>query len=220
MSEYHKIQTVFLRDPATNHKTLLEGQWSMPEFGYLDEARWVFTEKVDGTNVRVIWDGERVRFGGRTDDAQMQTTLLELLASRFNAERMADVFDSPAILYGEGFGAKIQKGGGRYNPAGCDFILFDVRVGEVWLERENVEDVSDKLQIMSVPVVGEGTLYDGIELARRGFKSSIAVDATLDAEGLVMRPLVELFDRRGRRIIAKIKARDFAPAAQAVAHAD
>ena len=25
MKEYHKIQTDFLRDPATKHKTLLEG---------------------------------------------------------------------------------------------------------------------------------------------------------------------------------------------------
>jgi len=30
------------------------------------------------------------------------------------------------------------------------------------------------------------------------------------AEGLVMRPMVDLLDRRGRRILAKIKAKDFA----------
>ena len=50
MKEYHKIQTVFKRDPETNHRTLLEGQYSMPEFEYLANNQWVFTEKIDGTN--------------------------------------------------------------------------------------------------------------------------------------------------------------------------
>lgn len=35
MREYPKIQTVFKRDPTTNMKTLLDGDWSLPEFGYL-----------------------------------------------------------------------------------------------------------------------------------------------------------------------------------------
>ena len=53
MREYHKIQSLFLRDPATQHRTFLHGQWSMPEFEYLADLEWTFTEKVDGTNIRV-----------------------------------------------------------------------------------------------------------------------------------------------------------------------
>ena len=48
MKEYHKIQTVFKRDPATNFKTLLEYDWSESEFGFLADNDWVWTEKVDG----------------------------------------------------------------------------------------------------------------------------------------------------------------------------
>jgi hypothetical protein len=54
MKEYHKIQTVFKRDPSNNYKTLLEGEFAIPEFGYLQDNEWVFTEKVDGTNIRVM----------------------------------------------------------------------------------------------------------------------------------------------------------------------
>ena len=47
MNQYHKIQTVFKRDPQANYKTLLFGQYSLPEFEYLAMNEWSFTEKVD-----------------------------------------------------------------------------------------------------------------------------------------------------------------------------
>ncbi len=83
MKEYHKIQTVYLRDPATKHKTLLEGQYALPEFAYLANNTWLFTEKVDGTNIRAMFDGERISFGGKTDAAQIPAKLVERLRERF-----------------------------------------------------------------------------------------------------------------------------------------
>ena len=56
MEKYHKIMTVFKRDPETKYKTLLMGEWALPEFEYLCCNPWVFTEKIDGTNIRVNWD--------------------------------------------------------------------------------------------------------------------------------------------------------------------
>lgn len=40
--------------------------------------------------------------------------------------------------------------------------------------------------------------------------SQIAADSSLPMEGVVARPAVELKNRRGGRVIVKIKARDFA----------
>jgi len=71
-------------------------------------------------------------------------------------------------LYGEGYGAKIQKGGGNYITDGASFILFDVVVGGTWLERSNVIDIAAKLHILSVPLIGHGTLLDGIDMVRNG----------------------------------------------------
>ncbi|HKX46197.1 MAG TPA: RNA ligase family protein [Planctomycetota bacterium] len=211
MSEYHKIDSVFKRDPATKHKTMLFGQFSRPEFEYLADRPWVWTEKVDGTNVRVMLNAGAVSFGGRTDAAQMPVPLSEYLRATFTNERVAGCFEpgTDAVLYGEGYGAKIQKGGGRYLADRVGFILFDVRVGRWWLVREAVEEIAAKLAVPVVPIVGRGTLAEAVEFARVGFKSRAADDATLDAEGLVMRPSVELSDRGGHRIITKIKARDF-----------
>lgn len=208
MFEYHKIQSVFLRDPETKHKTFLLGEWSMPEFGYLSNNNWVFTEKVDGTNIRVHWDGATVRFGGRTDDAQIPAFLIERLQQHFPAEKFSNYFPdaTDVMLCGEGYGRKIQKVGSLYLPNSVDFILFDVAYDGFYLERANVEDIAAKMGIGVVPIVGTGTLNDAIEMVRQGFKSSLG---NLTSEGLVIRPDTELMTRRGQRIITKVKHRDF-----------
>lgn len=210
MKPYHKIQTVYLRDPQTKYKTLLEGQFSLPEFEYLADNEWEFTEKIDGTNIRVIWNGDMVWFAGRTNNADIPPHLLKRLEERFYPENMAYAFgDTPVCLYGEGFGAKIQKGGENYMPSGCDFALFDVKIGEYWLKSEDVTDVASKLGIFVAPIVDFGTLYDAIELCREGF-SSVFVNGSFMAEGIVARPVVPLLNRAGHRVITKIKYNDFA----------
>lgn len=206
MEEYHKISTVYERDPETKFKTLKEGVFAKPEFEFLSENEWIFTEKVDGTNIRIMWDGARATFGGRTDNAQLYAPLVEKLQGYFYAGAMSEIFDGPVCLYGEGYGAKIQKVGGNYISDGVDFVLFDVNVSGVWLEREKVKDIADKLQIQIVPIVGCGSLYKAIAMCKDSLKS---IYGDFMAEGLVCRPKVEMLDRRGRRIITKIKCKDF-----------
>lgn len=217
MKPYHKIQTVFKRDPANKYRTLLDGEFACPEFEYLAGNTWLWTEKIDGTNIRVMWDGQQVCFGGKTDRAQLYMPLVEKLQDMFTFEKLASAFgpqfEGEVCLYGEGFGARIQKGGGNYIPDGVDFILFDVWVGmgsNLWLERENVVDIAKKLDIPIVPVVGRGTLWNAIDVVRhRDVVSLVAITPNTIMEGLVVRPLIELCNRRGARIITKIKCKDF-----------
>jgi ATP-dependent RNA circularization protein (DNA/RNA ligase family) len=217
MKEYHKIDTVFKRDTATKFKTLVEGDYANDAFAYLANNEWVFTEKVDGTNIRVMCAEYRengkqygITFGGKTDAAQIPAFLVERLQRLFMSDeqrsRLAEMFPDGACLYGEGYGARIQKGGGNYRPD-QDFVLFDVKVGEWWLERPNVEDVAHKLGLDVVPIIGCGTLSDMVEMARSGIPSRWG---KFQAEGIVARPSVELKTRNGHRIITKIKTRDFA----------
>ncbi len=210
MKQYHKIQTVYFRDPENNHKTLLEGTWAKPEFELLKDINWVCTEKIDGTNIRIMWDGENVRFGGKTDNAQIPTILIGVLQDTFTNEIMAEAFPDAdnVCLYGEGFGKKIQKGG-NYMPDRADFILFDVKVGDWWLTRESVEDIAFKLNIAIVPIIGVWKLEKAIEYVKKGFISTIADNKQYIAEGLIMKPVSELFNRKGERVIAKIKHKDF-----------
>lgn len=210
MREYHKIQTVYLRDPDTKFKTLLIGQYAKPEFAYLARNEWVFTEKVDGTNIRVMVSmaGGPIRFGGKTDNALIPAFLVQRLEERFlpQCDRLHEMFPDGGCLYGEGYGARIQKCGGNYR-ADADFVLFDVNVGDWWLQRDAVEDVAAKLSLDVAPIIGRGTLLDMEIMAREGITSQWGSFA---AEGIVARPAVELKGRNGKRIITKIKMRDFA----------
>lgn len=201
--EYHKIQTVFKRDPATSHKNLLIGEYTLPEFEYLKNNKWIFTEKVDGTNIRIYFKNGKVTFAGRTDRAQIPATLVDRLIEKFPTDKFEGFED--VCLYGEGYGAKIQKGGGNYR-ADQDFVLFDIKIGEFWLQRPDLEGIAEKLEIDIVPILGKGTLLDMVEQAKEGFPSTWGL---FEAEGFVARPATELKTRNGQRIITKIKCRDF-----------
>ena len=107
--------------------------------------------------------------------------------------------------HGEGYGAKIQKGGGNYR-SDQDFVLFDVKVGDWWLQRHDIEDVASKLSLDLVPIIGVGTLYEMADMANEGFSSRWG---EFGAEGIVARPATELCTRAGHRIITKIKHKDF-----------
>jgi hypothetical protein len=76
MTEYHKIQSVFKRDPETKNKRFLLGEYSLPEFEYLATLPWIGTEKVNGTNVRLFSDG---RIAGKTDNASLHPSLISVL---------------------------------------------------------------------------------------------------------------------------------------------
>lgn len=211
MSTYHKIDSVYFRDPATKHKTFATGHWTRDAFGYLATNEWEWTEKVDGTNIRVILHGGTVAFGGRTDNAQLPAQLFERLMRLFpSGTTIRDyngdpVYDAPIVLYGEGYGNKIQSGG-KYIPDGVDFALFDVAINGRFLARHDVELIATQLDLMVVPIVGRGTLLDAIQYVHEGFNSAWG-DFT--AEGLVCRPVIELCDSYGQRIITKIKHKDF-----------
>ena len=219
-TEYHKIQSVFMREgtsgPSGGKKKgkFIEGQFSLPEFDYLKNNIWVFTEKVDGTNIRVIWEnlghaGFHLRLGGKNDEAQISTALYDKLNQLFPYEKFKTLYPTtPMVLYGEGYGAKINnEGNSLYLPnGGLDFVLFDVSIGGLWLERPNVEDIGTKLGIRVVPIIGEGTIAQAVDLCRKGFKSQWG-DFT--AEGIVLRTKTNLLTRRGERIITKVKCKDF-----------
>ncbi|MEA1998145.1 MAG: RNA ligase family protein [Euryarchaeota archaeon] len=206
---------MYKRDKGTH--LFIEGEYSIPEFEYLRNNTWLYTEKLDGTNIRVQWDpcpegdsdsNRRLMFRGRTDNAQMYPGMLERLEELFAIETFDELYpETPLCLYGEGIGAHVQKGGGRYIHDGVDFVLFDVLVGRWWLRREDVAKFAKSLNINIAPIVGRGTLLAAVELIKRQDFTSSWGDFLL--EGFVLRPIVELQNRGGKRIITKVKHKDF-----------
>lgn len=204
MSEYHKIETLYERDLATfkvDPSKLKNRTYSLIK-------SWQFTEKIDGTNIRCIWRNGTLTFGGKTDNAQIHGDLIRWLYENVSAPKMAEIFpESSAVIYGEGYGAGIQKGG-LYSPT-KKFIVFDVLVDDKWwLSWENTCDVAAKLGLETVPFIGEMELDAATEMVRAGFPSLLG-DGQARAEGLVGRTAEPLFDKKGHRFIVKLKTKDF-----------
>ena len=208
MREYHKIETVFNRS-TDGDKRLVWGDYRNETVKYLADNIWQFTEKIDGTNIRIHWDGHNVEVGGRTDRAQIPKHLMDYLSATFLTPEVEELFEQTygekdVILFGEGYGAKIQNGGDYRSDV--SFILFDVLIGDNWQSREWIEATAKMFGIDVVPIVLEGTIGDGIDYVMQHNNSTIG---SAVMEGVVGRPKVEMKDRLGNRIIVKIKWKDF-----------
>jgi len=162
-NDYPKINSIFKRD----EKGHFINEFSETAFKYLVNNEWYGTEKVDGMNIKIIISptisggGYSIEIGGKTDAAHipsyyqeyfntvlLKKLLFEVLQTAFpNLKPMTKI-----VLYGEGYGDKIQKAGKRYLPnGGLGFALFDVKIESYnvddqkkdfwWLERHNVEDI-------------------------------------------------------------------------------
>lgn len=198
-----------MRDPATKHKTFLP-EYSEPEIELLAEMKWDVSEKLDGTNIRVEWDGQIVRFGGRTEAAQLPAKLVEHLQDRFPAAKLAAY--PPCTLFGEGIGAGIQAVGGLYSLT-QRFVLFDAFFRSVsnpergyWLQPDNLADLAHTLEIPHVPFLDTMTIAEASRMVAAGFASRLG---DCPAEGLVLRAPLGMLNRHGQRIITKLKTADY-----------
>lgn len=211
MGTYPKIPNIFNRENDNNGKNLIFNNFTSTELEILSLIPdWEFTEKIDGANIRIIWDGYRVEIKGRTDKANLPTHQLETLNNLFAGEDNEEIFerlfgDKEVTLFGEVYGNKVQTNG--YSET-TDFTLFDVNIGGIWLERQDMISIANEFCIRPVPIVCTGNLYDGIRYVAEGHTTLIP-GGTRIQEGLVGRAPLGLCDRRGNRIIVKIKYRDF-----------
>lgn len=209
MQTYNKIDTIFERDEKT--KKLINGKFRNETVEFCKDLTWQFTEKVDGTNIRVYWDGHRVEFGGRTENAQIPAPLVNKLNELFGGDINEQFFEqkfgeNEVILFGEGYGPKIQNGGSYRDDV--DFIMFDVMINGNYQTRESVEDIARYFSVNIVPILAEGPLSVGIDYVMTHKYSTIAQNGA-ELEGVVARPKMELKDRTGKRLIVKIKFKDF-----------
>lgn len=212
MVEYLKIETPFVR-AEDGTKKLIEGQFRNETVEYLKDNQWEWTEKVDGTNISIVWDGYKVQIHGRTERAQIPSHLFNKLSEMFLGDVNEELFEqtfgeNTVILYGEGYGNKIQSNG--YIENGVSFILFDVYFPNknIWLKRDAVEDIAQKFNVDIVPIILTGTIDEAVAFVKQK-PVSVVSEYLKVMEGLVGRPKVEVLDRNGKRIILKVKVKDF-----------
>ena len=205
MKEYHKIETLFRFNQETKRYV---GQYYNQNVFLLKDNQWIFTEKIDGTNFRINWDGHKLTYGGRTDNAQFSAYQIEFIKTLVN-ENIETLFEQKfqeknVTVYGELFGFNIQNGGLYVNGKGLAFRVFDIEIEDIFLTFESAEFLAEELGYQFVPFVFKGTIEEAIKYVQDNDKS-IFSNAIL--EGLVGKPVGDFRDRFGKRIIIKIKKR-------------
>jgi len=217
--EYFKINSLWKRQdyekglPKGSHGPLLEGQYSEWEFENI--KRWSVEEKIDGTNVRILYNqsgpGEpfELTFAGRTSNAQMPCHLLKKLQELFSLEKFNQVFPEArrVVLFGEGYGPKIQACGGNYSKE-VGFILFDVYIDGWWLKREDVKIISERLLIPMVPQLGIMTEEEVVDFVKSKPISRCSLVPQM-MEGVVCRSEPLMLFRNGNPMIWKLKCKEF-----------
>ena len=232
LQEYNKIQSLYKRQdfvkgaPRGSHGPLLIGEYSEPEFGNI--KLWHVEEKVDGTNIRVVFergtmyhalkedrtrdceDMSRVTFAGRSNDAQIPPHLLAYLQSTFTVEELDKAFPDKSvkkvILFGEGYGPKIQSGGKYRDNVG--FILFDVFVGSWVLMRSDNSVIASALQVPMCPTIGIMTEEQIVNYVKSKPDSLCSVEKQT-MEGVVCRSSPLMLFRNGKPMMWKLKCKEF-----------
>lgn len=213
MNTYQKIETLFEFDLAT--KQFIDKFYN-PLVEQLKDYTWVFTEKIDGTNLRIHWDGYNLTYSGRTDDANFSEEQSLWIESNIVTKEIEQVFeqifkDKWITIYGELYGKNIQKRG-RFYSDNYQFKVFDIMLPilekplkEKYVSRKVMESICKSLGYDTVPILFEGTINEGLSYVLNNDKSSFS-EASL--EGVVGKIKYDLLDENGKRIIIKIKKRD------------
>lgn len=224
--EYPKINSLWKRQgwyPEGDKKSSKEfregrqsfiiGDYSEIEFGSI--KKWHVEEKVDGTNIRIIYRDGLVTYGGRTANAQIPCHLLEYLQKAFTDLTLAKPFpcllEHPypnVILFGEGYGPKIQAVGGNYAKE-PGFILFDVWVNGWWLKRDDVHEIADSLHIPYCPDLGIMEEKEIIDFVKSKPHSKCSLYPQM-MEGVICRSEPLMLFRSGKPLMWKLKCREFA----------
>jgi ATP-dependent RNA circularization protein (DNA/RNA ligase family) len=215
--EYVKINSLWKRQdyvkglPKGQHGPLIQGEYSDTTFGAI--KWWRVEEKIDGTNIRVFYKDGRVSFGGRTSAAQLPCHLLEYLQATFTDALMQSRFQGEngilpnVILFGEGYGQKIQACGGNYRKD-VGFILYDVYIGGWWLRRDDVGKIAEELGIPAAPDLGIMTEEEVIDFVKSNPLSRCS-DVPQVMEGVVCRSEPLLLFRDGKPVMWKLKCKEF-----------
>lgn len=207
---YPKIETIFHRDEKTFK--VITDQYKDPIYSII--KKWEFTEKIDGTNIRIL-KGNTLELGGRTEKTEIPKAIENYIFDIISMPKLEEVFgNKEVIIFGEGYGGKIQAGsedkirGGKYSDVE-KFIVFDILVGgKFWLKRNDIEEICKTLGLDVVPLLNVEDLYEATMQTKIGFKSLLG-DGNLNAEGMIGKTSIPLFDALHRRLICKIKTRDF-----------
>lgn len=198
--QFHKrILSVPTKEKSAVYRTEL--------LGYLSDLQWIYRRKLDGSNMRVQWNGEQALWNGKSNAYQCGSDITEYMNNVFQEEIFEEKFgrDKNVVIFGEIMGPKVQTNELKLDSP--SFIVFDVNINGTWLYPGDVCSIADYFGLNTCYTYMDGGLGHSDTL--ENLIKRVAGGEFKDWEGIVAHPLVELRDQGGHRVIVKIKNRDY-----------
>lgn len=171
-------------------------------------------EKVHGTSAHVSWrPGVPLYFfaGGCKQDTFEALFDRDVLSAAFSVKFAGTPVQTVGV-YGEAYGGKMQAMSKTYGPD-LKFIAFEVQIDGYFLRVPRAKDVAEALGFEFVPFCVIPCTEEAID-AERDKPSEVSVRrgiaGPMPREGVVLRPLEEMIQNNGERVIAKHKGAAFA----------
>ena len=167
------------------------------------------SEKIDGTSVGIVWDGERISFVGHTEKSEFCPRYLEYLKTNFGTSEFESVIeelfgDKQIKIYGEGISKDYNV---HYGYPEGNFIMYDIQnENGTFYNRVVVKEIAKKLNLI-YPWEEMMSLKEAIDYIKTRPVSKLNPENMM--EGLVLRAPLELYTNHGDRIICKVKVKDF-----------
>ena len=163
-------------------------------------------EKIHGTSAHVGWKFEEDEINFFT--GENHKLFLSLFDADFIKAKFDEIFpDQDAVIFGEHYAGKCQGMSDTYGKV-SKFIGFDVKVGNVWLNVPNAEDVCYQFGIEFVSYRKITTHLMNLDVEMEAPSVQAIRNGCGDnkkREGIVVRPLVEMRTNNGNRVICKYK---------------
>jgi hypothetical protein len=171
------------------------------------------TEKIHGTTAWIAYNGDPANpqlqyhpggakydmFVALFNDANLKVKFVELFGNK------------PVKIHGEHYGGKIQGMSSTYGTL-HKFAVFDFKIGDTWLSFDKVQTLSKQFELECVDGAIIPATIEALNLERDKPSVQAVRNAILEPrprEGIVIRPLIELTDNNGKRIITKHKGDAF-----------
>jgi len=161
-------------------------------------------EKIHGTSAHIKYhEGEITFFSGGGKH--------ETFVALFDLEKLAEAFKAighdEVTIYGESYGGKQQGMSDTYGKE-ARFVAFEVKVHDCWLNVPNAHDVVTKLDLEFVHYEKGPAELDWLNEQRdapsvQAKRNGIEEDKL--REGVVVRPLMEMWKSNGERVMCKHK---------------
>jgi Rnl2 family RNA ligase len=170
------------------------------------------SEKIHGSSAHISWKELRLEDQVCLYCGGCKATLFEDIFDKKDLKkRFEETGLSEVVIYGEGYGGKMQGMSKTYGTE-LKFVAFEVKIGETWLSVPDAHEFCENFGIEFVAYEKVSTKLEDLDRerdkpCRQAKRNGILEDKI--SEGVVLRPITEMVDHRGNRVMCKHKRDEF-----------